>query len=679
MAALVWLCWWGPALIFRSPNIITASLGEPAPRSLKAPRQITFVSDVKTQQARLAAARSIEDVYTGRDRDIAREQIRLLYDLIEEITAIREDPTLGQASRSSRLAAIDALPKSDKLRLSILLLTDDEWQGVMDEALRVLDLVMRDEVRPALLDEALSNAERLTTHTLTDSQYDVVVALVQAMVTSNSHYDQQETLAARRKAQNEVAPVHHTVMAGQSILREGELVDALAIETLDALGLLRKGVEWEDVVGYGVIYALIIIAVSMLVVRSNPLLLLRPRRELLYALILITVGVASRLAVPGRTLMPYLLPTAAAAMVVALLIDLDLAIAVAMVSAFLVAFDGGSVAMGAYALIGGLIGALTMWRMDQLGSFVRVTLYLVMTNVAVLLAFSLVSHNYDIVGLLQLTGAGIINAVLSTSLTFVAFSFIGRAFGIATSLQLLELARPTHPLFRQLLVEAPGTYHHSIVISNMAERAAEAIGADALLARVGAYYHDIGKTLRPGFFSENQSDGVNPHHQLDPKSSANIIVSHTVDGLALARKHHIPERVCAFIAEHHGTTPVTYFYRQALQDADDDIIDEAEFSYPGPIPQSKETAIVMLADSIEAWVRANSPPTQAEMERVIRRVINDRLISGQLDACDLTLSDLDAIRLAFTSVLKGIFHPRIKYPERVTRAARRNGGNNHGG
>jgi hypothetical protein len=211
----------------------------------------------------------------------------------------------------------------------------------------------------------------------------------------------------------------------------------------------------------------------------------------------------------------------------------------------------------------------------------------------------------------------------------------------------------------------------------MAERAAEAIGADALLARVGSYYHDIGKTAHPYFYAENQSDMENPHQKLDPKTSVEIVIAHTTEGLALARKYRVPERVCDFIPEHHGTTLVTYFFRMASQESDGDVREE-DFRYPGPRPQSKETAIVMLADSIEAWVRANRPATQAEMERVIRQVINDRLISGQMDECDLTLRDLDLIREAFTSVLQGIFHPRIQYPDRAARtAARRNSQGNH--
>jgi len=288
----------------------------------------------------------------------------------------------------------------------------------------------------------------------------------------------------------------------------------------------------------------------------------------------------------------------------------------------------------------------------------------------VILAFRLPNQTYDAVGLLQLLAMGVANAILSSSLTFVTFSLIGRLFGITTSLQLLELARPTHPLFKQLLTKAPGTYHHSIITSNMAERAAEAIGADALLARVGSYYHDIGKTTRPYFFAENQNDGENPHDRLDPRTSAEIIIAHTADGLALARKYGLPDKVRDFIAEHHGTNLVTYFYRRANQENPQGSVNEELFRYPGPKPQSKETAIVMLADSIEAWVRANRPATQAEMERVIRQVINDRLVSGQLDECDLTLRDLDKIREAFSSVLQGIFHPRVQYPEKAPQPSR---------
>jgi putative nucleotidyltransferase with HDIG domain len=225
------------------------------------------------------------------------------------------------------------------------------------------------------------------------------------------------------------------------------------------------------------------------------------------------------------------------------------------------------------------------------------------------------------------------------------------------------LAQPNQPLLRRLLTEAPGTYHHSIIVANLAERAAESIGADSLLVRVGAYYHDIGKMLRPGYFVENQIDGESPHTHLDPETSARVIKTHVTDGLALARQHRLPAKVQAFIPEHHGTRMAMYFYAMATK-VDPDVPPEW-FKYPGPIPQSRETAIVMLADSTEATVRANRDHSQESIERIIDQIIAERLQEGQLDDSGLTLGDLKRIRVAFMSVLRGVYHPRIEYPDPV--------------
>ncbi|MBN1400224.1 MAG: HDIG domain-containing protein [Anaerolineae bacterium] len=677
LAALVWLSWTITALLYTSPHNVSVVLGEPSPRDIKAPRQLTYVSDVRTQEARAAAARAIGDIYSGPDRSIARQQIQELLGATQRISAIRADDTLGRDQKLTQLQELESLDLAalgdTEVYEKLLDLSESEWQAVITESYRVLDLVLRDEIRSDGLAEARRRVQRLTSHTLSDEQLSIVVLLVQRMIMPNSTYDAEQTLAKRQEARNAVPPVHLTIREGQSILREGEIVTPLALEQVQALGLQKPGIQWYDVLSTALLFLVMLICIGLQILKHDPLLLHRPRREILFALVLIVLGVGARLTLPGRTILPYIFPAAAASMVVALLLDMELAIMVSIAGAVLVGLStGNSLELGVYTLLGSLMGALLLWRLDQLGLFIRATVYLAMTNVAIILGFRLYSHSYDAVGLFQLVGAATANALLASSSAFVAYTFIGRAFGIATSLQLLELARPNHPLFRQLLINAPGTYHHSIVISNMAERAAEAIGADALLARVGAYYHDIGKIARPYFFVENQADGENPHDKLSPLDSAQIIIAHPQDGLELARKYRIPERVCAFIPEHHGTTMVTYFYRQANQESDEEVREE-DFRYPGPKPQSRETAIVMLADGIEAWVRANRPGTVAEMERVIRQVINNRLVGGQLDECDLTLSDLDKIREAFVSVLQGIFHPRIQYPDRVGRPRRQTG------
>ena len=310
------------------------------------------------------------------------------------------------------------------------------------------------------------------------------------------------------------------------------------------------------------------------------------------------------------------------------------------------------------------MGALALGHAERLNSFVRAGLWVIVANLLVLLAFRLHQlPELDNTLLIELAFAGAVNGVFASSFTLVIYYLLGQLFGVTTSLQLLEISRPNHPLLRQLLLKAPGTYHHTLIVSNMAEEAAVAIGADPLLTRVGSYYHDIGKIVRPYFFIENNTDGENPHDRIDPYTSARIIISHVPDGVELAEKYRLPPAIIDFIREHHGTTRVEYFYHKAVQMADDpSSVDESAFRYPGPKPHTRETAILMLADSSEATVRAMRPQTRDEMLEIIRSVINRRLMSGQLDDSPLTLKDLSQITEAFARVLQGIHHPRVKYP-----------------
>jgi putative nucleotidyltransferase with HDIG domain len=270
----------------------------------------------------------------------------------------------------------------------------------------------------------------------------------------------------------------------------------------------------------------------------------------------------------------------------------------------------------------------------------------------------------DPIGWLTLIAAALINGGLSASLTLGGLFLIGSLFDITTTLQLLELARPTHPLLNELLRHSPGTYHHTLMVANLAEQAAERIGANPLLTRVGAFYHDIGKTARPYMFVENQVEGANVHDQLNPRTSAEIIVSHVNDGVELAKRYRLPSRVRAFIPEHHGTMRVSFLYQKAVEESPTGAagVDEKAFRYPGPKPQSKETALLMLADGCEATVRATRPATPEELNEIIRKVIADRVAWGQLDECPLTLSDLDTIRQSFAATMQGMFHPRLRYP-----------------
>jgi putative nucleotidyltransferase with HDIG domain len=237
-------------------------------------------------------------------------------------------------------------------------------------------------------------------------------------------------------------------------------------------------------------------------------------------------------------------------------------------------------------------------------------------------------------------------------------------FGITTGIRLLELSNQSEPLLKRLLLEAPGTYHHSVIVGNLAESAAEAVGENPLLCRVGAYYHDIGKLRRPYFFIENQLGAENPHDKLSPNLSALIILSHVKDGLEMAKQYKIPEPIKDIIHQHHGASIIAYFYHQAKQ-SDKEFPLEDDFRYPGPKPRSKAAAIVMLADSVEAAARTLQKPTPTKIEMLVRQIIRNNLDDGQLDESPLSLRDLNDIALTFTRILTGIYHQRIEYPEKI--------------
>jgi putative nucleotidyltransferase with HDIG domain len=295
------------------------------------------------------------------------------------------------------------------------------------------------------------------------------------------------------------------------------------------------------------------------------------------------------------------------------------------------------------------------------------------TNAAVIISthlfFGDVSFEYDsLAGFSYSLIAGVGNGIFSSVVAIGLLPFLESIFGVTTAITLLELSNPNHPLLKELLMKAPGTYYHSMMVSNLAESAAESVKADALLTRVGAYYHDIGKLKRPYFFSENQLSGENPHARLSPNLSALIIGSHPKDGVELGRKHRLPDAILDIATQHHGTSMISFFYQLALEQSARDDVTTANFRYEGPKPQSKEAAIIMLADAVEAGVRSLSKPSSNRVESMIRRMIKDKLEDGQLDQCDLTLKELDQIAEAFVYIMSGIYHSRIEYPEKELKA-----------
>jgi putative nucleotidyltransferase with HDIG domain len=644
---------------------VTLVEGDVSPADIRAPRKTTYVSQILTEEAQARAEADVRDAYDPPDARIARQQITRARQVLNYIDSVRYDAYAGLEAKTDWIAAVPDLDLTPEVIGQILLLSEGDWPEVSNEVIYVVDQVMREEIRESQLAAMKRVLPTKVSLNLSEEEAEIVSELAKNFIKANSFYNIEKTEENKRLARESVEPVARVLEEGEVVLRAGDIVDPLDLEALVALGLRQTETEWPDIVS-GVLFVLvatIILDLYLLRLRSD--FWANQRHTFLVFLLVILFILAAKLMVPGHTLLPYLFPSAALSMLLMVLLGPQVAIAVTIVLGLMVGFmAGGALELTAYTLVGGLVASLSLWRAESLNAFLRAGVYATLGNMAVILAFRLPDQNFDLLGMVQLVLASVSNGGLSAILTLGGFFLLGSVFDITTPLRLMELARPTHPLLRQLLLKAPGTYHHSLLVSNMAEQAAEQIGADALLARIGAYYHDIGKTVRPYFFVENQADGINVHDRLDPKTSAQIIVSHTKDGLDLARKYRLPGKIQEFIAQHHGDGVVSYFYQQARQrEGDAGTVNEDDFRYPGPRPLSKEVAIVMLADGCESAVRSARPTSPEAVDELVRKVINDRLLRGELDESDLTLRDLDRIRDAFTSILQGVFHPRIKYPE----------------
>jgi putative nucleotidyltransferase with HDIG domain len=370
------------------------------------------------------------------------------------------------------------------------------------------------------------------------------------------------------------------------------------------------------------------------------------------------------------TISVYLAPLATAAMLIGILLEGRLALLVTALLATFIGIDTSSLPAAAVGLFTGTVGVLAVARVTRRWDLVTASLLVWATNIVSVLVFSLLGQD-ALDGILRDTlFFGGLNGLTAALVAIGALPFLESFFGITTHIKLLELSNPSEPILHRLLTEAPGTYQHSIMVGNLAEAAAQAIGADALLCRVGAYYHDIGKIRRPRFFVENQVGQENPHDKLAPSLSSLIIVSHVKDGLDLARQYRLPEVLCQFIPEHHGTNLVSYFYHQARSRSTEPIFEE-DFRYPGPRPQSRETAVVMLCDGIEAASRTLPSPSPEKLEELVNKMVDQAVRDGQLNECDMSLKDLTDVKEALVRALASQYHGRIEYPDASQLAAAR--------
>ncbi|MEW6661585.1 MAG: HD family phosphohydrolase [Bacillota bacterium] len=659
------------------PRNIKLEAGQPSPRTFPAPKSITYVSEVLTEAARQEAARQVKLAYRV-DNQVLQEvegALRRYFASIQEIVSAGDEefqklnnlrqllPVFNTKEAALVLRADPAALRALELN-AIQLLRQHMGHGIQREAVESSRQKMIQEV------DRLPNSASLAP---------VLKAVLQLVeIQPNLVYDPVATTRNIQLAQDAVANQHVSIQMNQVIVREGDVVTEAQIEALQQLGLLRTQAPYLPLLGLAMLilisYGLIFFFLyqhQRVVYEHEPFFVLLG--ILVVTTLVFTKGFYAINLGRGATAMVtgYLAPVAAGAMLIAILMDTKLAIFCTIIMAiFTGIITGGQLSFTVVAVVGGLAGVYSVSKLSQRSDLAKSSLYIALANVVTITAMSLlISASLTTVSLAVLMG--IINGVLSAILTIGSLPFLETAFGITTSVKLLELSNPNQPLLKRMLVEAPGTYHHSVMVGNLAEAAADAVGADSLLARIGAYYHDIGKLKRPYFFIENQFTAENPHDKLSPSLSTLIISSHIKDGLEMAKNHRLPQIICDIIEQHHGTSLISYFYHKAVEQDRTGSVTESDYRYESSKPRSKESAIVMLADSVEAAVRAMQKPTPGRMEGLVRRIIKDKLDDGQLEASELTYRELDRIAQAFVRVLSGIFHNRIEYPDAVLKELER--------
>ncbi|MGI8658711.1 MAG: HD family phosphohydrolase [Candidatus Limnocylindria bacterium] len=644
--------------------------GEVAERDIRAPRDATFVSASETEAEREAAAAAVQDVTQTLEPPADNQADQLgefdaLSRRVVRILELRDDGTITAVDVNDRLAE-DVPEIAVRHRELVAAMSLPRWEVVGGAARAALESTLAVSVREDEVIRIRSSVRDLITNDLAEDERSLAGNLAASLVEPNVIISDQLTADARNQARASVAPVEVEVVVGEMIVAEGQRLTVGDVERLEELGLTRPRVEAGTVVGNALIATLIAALLAGFLLRFEPEIWHRNRSVLLFFLALVVSAVAIRIAA-DRTLWAFAVPTSASVLLVAILLRNSVGAAMAVALGVLAGvMNREALEPAVYVMAGGIVALLTITRAERLNAFVRVFVALAATNIAVVIAFSLLEQR-DIAAVVQLGAIGLVNAFLSVILAVGSFAMLGNIFGIMTVFQLLELANPSNRLLRRLLLETPGTYHHSVMVGNLAERAAETIGADPLLARVAAYYHDIGKMKNPLAFIENQAGAHNIHDDLNAETSARIIAGHIRDGIDLGYEHGLPVQVIGYIPQHHGTSVMTFFHQKALRDVGgrEELVNEGTYRYPGPKPQTREAAIIMLADGVEASVRSLDTKDEPSIRGMVDRIVDARVEDGQLDDAELTLKNIRQIKDAFVGQLLGMYHSRIKYPDNV--------------
>jgi putative nucleotidyltransferase with HDIG domain len=550
------------------------------------------------------------------------------------------------------------------------LTTRDIISDLLEEGIRTQELASKkDQVDRMLVTSSLSSNSRYLAR-----------EMARFFLIANELYDQKKTDSLKEAAKDSVDSI--PIKKGQVLVSSGEVVTDDQYRKLTELGIIREQTNLLPYVGLLLLVVVILTIFRFYVQRFHSFVHADNSQLLLLISIILLTLIGMKIVTLGQDLewstVGFLAPVALGTMLITLLLNSKLSISASLILcvASSMFFKGDNQFLfdfrfGLIALISGIISTFALDGVKRRSAVLKAgVLTSLISMIAILALYTLTPTERDITQLFQSLLFGFIGGIFSAVLTIGFLPYFETLFGILSPLRLLELSNPNHPLLQDLLYKAPGTYHHSIIVGNLAEAAAESIGADGFLARVGAYYHDVGKLKRPQFFIENQIHRDNPHDKISPNLSKTIILSHPRDGVEMLKAHRIPKAIQDIAAQHHGTTLLKFFYYRALEQSNGTKVIEEDYRYPGPKAQFKEAAIVGIADCVEAAVRSISKPTPSRIENMIGKIIRDRLEDGQFHECDLTFKECNTIAKAMAATLQGIFHSRIEYPDDIPKGAK---------
>ncbi|WNF21763.1 HD family phosphohydrolase [Mesobacillus jeotgali] len=677
------------------PEKLNLELFSVAEKTIRSP--ITIEDKESTEANRREAVEKVNDVYRVKS-EYAQNRVDLVTSIFGSVSEVNNEvqEEIDQKKKTAEEADVEDAPapegpsNEEKLAMLKTKLTENETKSLSDEVFIALLQAPKEELLVAkdLTVTAINNTmkhsvpadevenaklnveEELKYTSLSSSLKKAVIELGRYAVVQNEFYDPEATEDQRQQAMDSVEPVR--ILEGQILVDEGQLISRDVYKKLQLVGLLESENSYKPFIGLAMLVALILF--SLFVIFNEMENGDKKQKNLLiFSIIFITSILLMKLVSLFDEFeyseIGYLFPAAMGAMLIKMLINERLALfqmAILAVTGSIIFNEGITgtlnVTIGIYILISGLAAILFLQKQNRRSKILQAGIFVSLVNLVVIISILFLRNS-------QYSGleygfyfiAAFVSGIVSAVLTIGLLPFFEAGFGILSTLRLIELSNPNHPLLRKILTEAPGTYHHSVMVANLSEAACEAIGANGLLARVGCYYHDIGKTKRPQFFIENQINMDNPHDKLPALTSKNIIIAHATDGAEMLRKHRMPKEIIDIAEQHHGTTLLKFFYHKAKQGGHE--VKEEDFRYPGPKPQTKESAVIGIADSVEAAVRSMAHPTHEQIETLVHNIIGDRLQDGQLGECDITLKELDTVAETLCETLKGIFHSRIEYPE----------------